>query len=577
MPPDHLIAEEKSFDLTAAGLFTKYTAAGEVVALGIEGCPPPPAGEPPGCYYTLNGLATGEGDLPVEPFLFEDSRLAGTSQHGVLWKGGSYEEETAWVPLFAQLVSNGGPIPLPSSLPPRRAWIRPRGGSRSGPLADESDCRPTDTELDNLGVVTAELVLDDRLEPTIHRLHRKVDLELFYYNNTVDGGGNCDRTGPQIGDGPYHTVDGATVRWAVPASDEGGVWRAVAVYDDEATDRWVPLELAYDASSDRWEGELTYPGEATRLIYFLQAVDNRGNVSWAEFKPEEPAPSGIKSELPMPFEAARGEGCAPGNDSLCLSRKRFRAEVTWRDSRNGTGHGRAVPLAADNSGLFWFFDPNNLEMLVKVLDGCGANNRFWVFAAATTNVEYTLRITDTETGLERQYTNPLGVASPAITDTDAFATCLGGKEDRGSSFGSGLLVAKDLAFSTQPGGVSKLADKADCQASATRLCLNQGRFKVEIEWRDFQGATGPGRVEPLAADDSGLFWFFTPNNLEVLVKVLGGCSFNNRYWVFAAATTNLGYTLKVTDTETGQIKVYTNPLGVASPAIIDTGAFATCP
>lgn len=275
---------------------------------GINGCPPPLAGEPPGCYYTLNGLTTGEGDLPVEPFLLEDSRLAGTSLHGVVWKGGSYEEETGWTPLFAQLVSNGGTIPLPGSLPPRLTWIHPRSGSRGGSLANQSDCRATDTELNNLGVVTAELLLDEQLEPTIHRLHREVDLEFLYYNNTDDGSGNCDRTGPQFGDGPYHTVNGATVRWAVPASDEGGVWKVVAVYDDEANDQWVPVELTYDASSDRWEGQLGFPGGSTRLIYFLQAVDNRGNVSWAEFVPGEPSPSGIEPGLPLPLEAVAESG-----------------------------------------------------------------------------------------------------------------------------------------------------------------------------------------------------------------------------------------------------------------------------
>ncbi len=77
-----------------------------------------------------------------------------------------------------------------------------------------------------------------------------------------------------------------------------------------------------------------------------------------------------------------------------------------------------------DSGLYWFFDPGNWEMLIKVLDGCAINAHHWVFSAATTTVEYTLRITDTETGQVREYFNPLGQAAPAITDTSAFATCL---------------------------------------------------------------------------------------------------------------------------------------------------------
>lgn len=81
----------------------------------------------------------------------------------------------------------------------------------------------------------------------------------------------------------------------------------------------------------------------------------------------------------------------------------------------------------------------------------------------------------------------------------------------------------------------------------------------------------------LGVRDSGLFWFFSASNWELLVKVLDGCSLNGHFWVFSAATTNVEYTLRVTDTRTGEVKVYLNPLGVAADAITDTGAFATCP
>ncbi|RMH23063.1 MAG: hypothetical protein D6696_01675 [Acidobacteria bacterium] len=116
--------------------------------------------------------------------------------------------------------------------------------------------------------------------------------------------------------------------------------------------------------------------------------------------------------------------CIPSQSRLCLNGNRFQVEATWRDSRGRTGIASALPLSVDDSGLLWFFRSDNLEMLVKVLDNCnGPTNRFWVFAAATTNVEYTLRITDTFTGAVREYHNPLGVQAAAITDTDAFATC----------------------------------------------------------------------------------------------------------------------------------------------------------
>ncbi len=117
------------------------------------------------------------------------------------------------------------------------------------------------------------------------------------------------------------------------------------------------------------------------------------------------------------------EPCVEGPGTMCLNAGRFKVEVIWRDYVGDTGEAQVVPFGSADSGLVWFFDAANWEMLIKVLDGCGINDRFWVFAAASTDVEYTLRVTDSYTGLARTYLNTLGTASPAITDTDAFATC----------------------------------------------------------------------------------------------------------------------------------------------------------
>jgi hypothetical protein len=82
-----------------------------------------------------------------------------------------------------------------------------------------------------------------------------------------------------------------------------------------------------------------------------------------------------------------------------------------------------VPAGTGDSGLLYFFSPDNWEMLVKVLDGCAINGKVWVFAAATTNVAYRLEVEDRETGLVETYENPLGKPSVAITDIGAFAGC----------------------------------------------------------------------------------------------------------------------------------------------------------
>jgi len=89
---------------------------------------------------------------------------------------------------------------------------------------------------------------------------------------------------------------------------------------------------------------------------------------------------------------------------------------------NATGVGRVLEVS-DESGSFWFFDPENAEVLVKVIDACDRDGHFWVFSGGATNVEYLLRVTDTQTGMTRTYFNPLDHMSQAALDSRAFATC----------------------------------------------------------------------------------------------------------------------------------------------------------
>ncbi len=111
--------------------------------------------------------------------------------------------------------------------------------------------------------------------------------------------------------------------------------------------------------------------------------------------------------------------CSPGS-GICLD-NRFRVDGIWRTD---SGSGSAVPHAITNlSNAFYFFAPDNLEVLLKVLNGCGINNRFWVFFSATTNVEFTIAVTDTEGGIVRRYFNPLNHPATPVQDTSAFATC----------------------------------------------------------------------------------------------------------------------------------------------------------
>lgn len=116
-----------------------------------------------------------------------------------------------------------------------------------------------------------------------------------------------------------------------------------------------------------------------------------------------------------------------------------------------------------------------------------------------------------------------------------------------------------------------------CLPDNRTLCLNDGRFKVQTEWSSLSQIDQPGLVQDVKPDGTGFFFFSNSGNTELLIKVLDGCGFNNNFWVFYAATTDVEFTVTVTDTQTNATKEYSNPLGTASPAVTDTGVFATCP
>ena len=110
------------------------------------------------------------------------------------------------------------------------------------------------------------------------------------------------------------------------------------------------------------------------------------------------------------------------------------------------------------------------------------------------------------------------------------------------------------------------------------LLLNNNRFAVDVTWRKFDGTTGIGTPISLSSD-SGYFWFFGPDNIELVIKVIDACGFPGapRYWVYAGGLTNVETTITVRDTEVpGAVKTYFNALGTGFQPILDSNAFDTC-
>lgn len=126
------------------------------------------------------------------------------------------------------------------------------------------------------------------------------------------------------------------------------------------------------------------------------------------------------------YVAARSDDAittiATADDGLRLGKNRFR--VTARFTLQGQPQQEAQPLALSaDTGYYYYFERSNVELLVKVLDGCAINGRWWVFVGGLTNVRVDLEVVDTKTGAVRTYVNPQNTPFVPKQDTQAFASC----------------------------------------------------------------------------------------------------------------------------------------------------------
>ncbi len=114
-----------------------------------------------------------------------------------------------------------------------------------------------------------------------------------------------------------------------------------------------------------------------------------------------------------------GVQCEDGGYNICLWNSRFYVEVDWSTPSGNSGKATAVPLTSD-SGYFWFFENSNVELLVKVKDGCAVNDYFWFFWGAMTDVQYTINVVDMETGAVKRVEGQQGIQNSG-NDIRAFA------------------------------------------------------------------------------------------------------------------------------------------------------------
>jgi len=117
--------------------------------------------------------------------------------------------------------------------------------------------------------------------------------------------------------------------------------------------------------------------------------------------------------------------CVKSDTVFCIDNNagdfRFQLSVDFAHAGvPGTGQASLATLGIAHGGSFWFFSQDNPEILVKVINACSVNHKFWVFVTAGTNVGFNLHVLDTVTSAVKLYSNPDNTAAVPVQDTSAF-------------------------------------------------------------------------------------------------------------------------------------------------------------
>ncbi len=91
-------------------------------------------------------------------------------------------------------------------------------------------------------------------------------------------------------------------------------------------------------------------------------------------------------------------------------------------------------------------------------------------------------------------------------------------------------------------------------------------YEVKVCYETSDGRTGPGRPKSIGSKESGLIWFFNQDNIELLVKVLNGCTINGYRWIYVAPATDVAFNIEVEAQLTGEKWVLRNPQGAQTVA-----------
>ncbi len=244
-------------------------------------------------------------------------------------------------------------------------------------------------------------------------------------------------------------------------------------------------------------------------------------------------------------------------------------------------------LESDQSGILYFFDRDNAEVLVKVLDACVISDYLWVYVAPVTTLAFNLRIDEVGTDRFWEHRNPRGGGDAATASALKHFPC-----DPDAAFVAGTVAAGDQGVVTaghprdgvdlvdagfRPASIQHAltaGERSDCEPQPVATMKGGYEVAMCVEFlKDGEPSSTPVKDYGLDSEQSAILYFFDKNNAEVLIKVLKPPAGNCGRWVFVAPVTDLAFNIEVRPPDGGSPWTHGNPLGQTAAAVSDLKAF----
>ncbi len=357
------------------------------------------------------------------------------------------------------------------------------------------------------------------------------------------------------------------------------------------------FEVQYRPRDGRWRAATRLPANTTSADVTGLDAGGRYDFRVRAYNRAGGANSGI---VTVALPAAKYTDCVPSSPQIAFVHGYTVSMCIEYEKDGETVQADAVDygLGSRESGLLYFFDRDNSEVLIKVLDACAVNGHRWVFAAPVTTLAFNLRVDETATGEYWEHKNPRGgVTATTESDLTAFpcgaasaastAVADGGGGVRGvdlvdAGFPAAPVSSTPLArvepVSRPPVSVSQpisAGEAADCEPQPVKTLRGGYTVNMCVEHiKDGETVVEVVQDYELDSEQSAILYFFGKNNAEVLIKVLDGCGINGHRWVFVAPVTTLAFNLSIDPPDGGKPWTHENRLNQTAAAKSDITAFA---